>query len=54
MSERTSVGLDVRARSVVACAIDGQTGELTRARLCPDYGEIHGWLLGLEPEFDSS
>ena len=54
MSERTSVGLDVHARSVVACAIDGQTGELTRARLCPDYGEIHGWLLGLEPEFDSS
>ena len=48
MSERTSVGLDVHARSVVACAIDGETGELTRARLCPDYGEVHRWLLDLE------
>ena len=48
MYERTSVGLDVHARSVVACAIDGETGELTRTRLCPDYGEIHRWLLGLE------
>ena len=47
MYERTSVGLDVHARSVVACAIDGETGELTRTRLCPDYGEIHRWLLGL-------
>ena len=48
MSERTSVGLDVHARSVVACAIDGETGLLTRARLCPDYGEVHRWLLDLE------
>jgi len=30
--ERTSVGLDVHARSVVAAAIDGQTGEVFRAR----------------------
>ncbi len=28
--ERTSVGLDVHARSVVACAIDGLTGEIIR------------------------
>ena len=28
--ERTSVGLDVHARSVVACAIDGVTGEVRR------------------------
>ena len=34
-SERTSVGLDVHARSVVAAAIDGQTGEVFRARLTP-------------------
>lgn len=27
MSERTSVGLDVHARSGVACAIDGEAGE---------------------------
>jgi transposase len=42
--ERTSVGLDVHARSVVACAIDTVSGELTRARLCPEHGEILGWL----------
>ncbi len=33
--ERTSVGLDVHARSVVAAAIDGQTGEVFKARLMP-------------------
>ena len=31
-TERTSVGLDVHARSVVAAAIDGVTGELFQAR----------------------
>jgi transposase len=45
--ERTSVGLDVHARSVVACAIDTVSGELTRARLCPEHGEVLGWLGGL-------
>ncbi|MGB7979854.1 MAG: IS110 family transposase [Candidatus Nanopelagicales bacterium] len=48
MFERTSVGLDVHARSVVACAIDGATGELHRAKLSPDFGEIDRWLGGLE------
>ena len=43
-SERTSVGLDVHARSVVAAAIDGQTGELFRARLTPSHAEILGWI----------
>jgi transposase len=41
---RTSVGLDVHARSVVACGLDGQTGELFERRLCPDHGEIISWL----------
>ena len=45
--ERTSVGLDVHARSVVACAIDGVTGEISRARLCPEHGEIVRWLTQL-------
>ena len=45
--ERTCVGLDVHARSVVACAIDGETAEVHRARLCPDTGEITGWVRGL-------
>ena len=44
---RTSVGLDVHARSVVACGLDAQTGELFERRLCPDHGEIISWLCGL-------
>ncbi|CEH03537.1 Transposase [Propionibacterium freudenreichii] len=46
-NERTSVGLDVHARQVVAHAIDGQTGEVFTARLCPDAGEIKAWIDGL-------
>ncbi|GAB2765322.1 hypothetical protein GCM10027090_39450 [Sinomonas soli] len=33
--ERTSVGLDVHARSVAAAAIEGMTGELVQARRAP-------------------
>jgi hypothetical protein len=40
----TSVGLDVHARSVVACALDGRTGEVVEARLTPEYGELLTWL----------
>jgi len=40
----TSVGLDVHALSVVAHAVDEETGHVERARLCPDHGEILGWL----------
>ena len=47
MHERTHVGLDVHALSVVACAIDGQTGEILRGRLTPDNGEILAWIEGL-------
>ncbi|MBJ7478574.1 MULTISPECIES: IS110 family transposase [Rhodococcus] len=47
MYQRTSVGLDVHALSVVACAIDGQTGEVWKQRLCPDSGEILAWLRSL-------
>jgi len=46
-SERTSVGLDVHARSVVAAAIDGVTGEVFRARLTPDYGQVVRWVQAL-------
>lgn len=42
--QRTSVGLDVHARSVVACGLDGDTGELFERRLTPDHGEIVAWL----------
>ncbi len=46
----TSVGLDVHARSVVVCGLDGRTGELFERRLAPDHGDIVSWiglLLGL-------
>jgi transposase len=36
--------LDVHALSVVAHAVDEETGEIARARLCPDHGEVLGWL----------
>ncbi len=43
-TERTSVGLDVHARSVVAAAIDGVTGELIKTRLTPSHEHIRSWL----------
>ena len=46
-TERTSVGLDVHARSVAAAAIDGVTGELFQARLTPSYDHIRSWLADL-------
>jgi transposase len=42
--ERTSVGLDVHARSVAAAAIDGVTGELRQARLTPSHDHIRSWV----------
>ena len=46
-TERTSVGLDVHARSVAAAAIDGVTGELVQAKLTPSHEHIRSWLGGL-------
>jgi transposase len=46
-TERTSVGLDVHARSVAAAAIDGVTGELVQARLTPSYDHVLGWIRDL-------
>jgi transposase len=42
--QRTSVGLDVHARSVVACGLDRQTGELFERRLTPSREEILAWI----------
>ena len=42
--ERTSVGLDVHARSVVAAAIDGRSGEVFPARLTPSHAEVIEWV----------
>ena len=46
-TERTSVGLDVNARSVVAAAIDGVAGEVFRARLTPGNDDVIGWVRSL-------
>ena len=43
-TERTSVGLDVHARSVAAAAIDGVTGELVQAKLTPSHEHIRSWV----------
>ena len=46
-TERTSVGLDVHARSVAAAAIDGVTGELVQAKLTPSHEHIKSWIADL-------
>jgi hypothetical protein len=43
--ERTSVGLDVHARSIVAGVIDGHTGELWSERLAPTSEAVVAWML---------
>jgi transposase len=43
-TERTSVGLDVHARSVAAAAIDGVTGELFQTKLTPSFEHIRSWI----------
>ncbi|MFC6255975.1 transposase, partial [Kocuria oceani] len=37
----------MHARSVVAAAIDGSTGELVQTRLTPDHGHIRSWIQDL-------
>lgn len=44
---RTSVGLDVHARSVSAAAIDSVSGHVHRARLTPPYEHIRSWVADL-------
>jgi transposase len=46
-NQRTSVGLDVHARSVVAAALDGWTGEAHQARLSPSHEQIAAWVTAL-------
>jgi transposase len=47
IGQRTSVGLDVHARSVVGCGLDAQTGEVLRARLTPTHEQVIDWLRSL-------
>jgi transposase len=44
---RTFVGLDVHALSVVGHALDGVTGEVWQRKLTPDLGEALKWVKGL-------
>jgi hypothetical protein len=45
--QRTSVGLDVHAKLVVGCGLDGETGELFERRLTPAYGGVLSWVRSL-------
>ena len=47
LRNRTSVGLDVHARTVVGCAIDDETGEIQHRRMGPDPAEIAAWIRSL-------
>jgi hypothetical protein len=45
--QRTTIGLDVHPRSIVARGLDGDTGELFERRLCPDHHEVLQWIKAL-------
>lgn len=47
VEQRTSIGLDVHARSVAGCGLDGQTGEVFQRRLSPDPAQIREWITSL-------
>ena len=46
-SERTSVGLDVHARSIVGCGLDTVSGTIARRRLTPTIEGVAAWLAEL-------
>ena len=46
-TERTSVGLDVHARSVAAAGLDTVTGQVWERQLRPDSAAILAWLRDL-------
>ena len=45
--ERTTVGLDVHARSVVAEAVDWETGQVFSRRMVPDHEGVLAWVASL-------
>jgi transposase len=47
LMERTCVGLDVHARSVVGCMIDNEAGEIATLRLSPRTEAIVDWVRSL-------
>lgn len=48
MTHVTSIGLDVHAGSVSACAFGPFTGEAAQGTFGTDAAEIAGWILGFE------
>ena len=46
-TERTSVGLDVHARSIVGAALDVESGRVVVRRLPPTVAGVSGWLAEL-------
>src|SRR5450631_1594307 len=46
-SERTSVGLDVHARSIVGCGLDTVTGQALRRRVTPTFQGVTDWVAEL-------
>ena len=46
-AERTTVGLDVHARSVVAEAVDWSTGQVFSTTLVPTSGVVLAWVARL-------
>ena len=43
-SERTSVGLDVHARSIVGAGLDTVSGQVVVRRLVPSFSSVRAWL----------
>ncbi|WP_066832040.1 hypothetical protein [Collinsella ihumii] len=48
MTHVTSIGLDVHARSVSACAFDPFAGEVVQRSFGTDAGEIAAWIKGFD------
>jgi transposase len=48
-SQGRSVGLDVYARWVVGCGLEGETGRVFERRLTPEHREVLAWIATLPP-----
>ena len=46
-SQGRSVGLDVHARLVVGCGLEGETGRVFERRLTPEHREALAWIATL-------
>ncbi|MGL3806095.1 hypothetical protein ACSYDW_08370 [Paeniglutamicibacter sp. R2-26] len=49
MSERTYIGLDVHARSIVGCALNIDTREIKHIRFEDDLLGVSQWVQGFAP-----